>query len=208
MEILILASLLFSWAFQAPTPPTGVIEGRVGKNTEGTQENPFTGALGISLFLRIVDDTPSSYETGGWQVFPTGSFCPGPFQFFGTERVTPTLKHPRVSRGTARVRITALIREPPFDLVKAEAIFFIAAGPGGCGSPPPPVEGIPIGLGIEIPASGVTGETVNIGAKARARRSSQLVFLFSAATSAGQAGIIIGEAAASGDCRSASRSRA
>ncbi|MEE8586744.1 MAG: DUF11 domain-containing protein [Acidobacteriota bacterium] len=102
---------------------------------DGSQEKPFRGAA-IELFLDIQDDTvPSSYIWGGYQasrIGGTGTFCPGNFQFFGTEGRFFSLKHPRVASGTILIRVMGFVQEDGFELGTVEGDFYITQHPNGC----------------------------------------------------------------------------
>ncbi|MEE8586212.1 MAG: hypothetical protein V3T83_15315, partial [Acidobacteriota bacterium] len=183
---------------QEPTPAVvSLVATPSFTGRDGTLEKPFNGSA-IELFLEIEDDTPASYIWGGWQVAPAGFFCPGGFQYFGTEGRLFSLKHPRMRSGTGSIRIMGFFQEEGFALRTVEKTFYLEAHPEGCAG-----EGggdSPSGLSLQVsPPSASFGQTVTLTATAQSQ-SNSLTFLFyvSSSSQASSTGTLIGTRTGSG----------
>ncbi len=166
-------------AAQNGTPPTVTITGQQGTNTEGTMTNPFRGS-GIRLGLDIQDPDPSPVAISGWRQSSGGDFCPGSFQFFGSEGPDPVLVHPRVESGLANITVSVNVTESPHDPVVGQRTFFVAPPDDGQGCPNGPAQDV----ALSVPQEVGLGETIPLVGSARDVDSPNLVFRFFVSSSA------------------------
>ncbi|HSR49186.1 MAG TPA: DUF11 domain-containing protein [Acidobacteriota bacterium] len=191
VRILITSFLIFltptlSLAQEVNQPPTVEILGRQGDNHDGTLENPFNGT-GIALQLKITDPDGGFYDAT-WQASWGGSFCPGVFQWFGTEGFRPFFVSPRVRRGLARITIISPVVDQLNRTIEAERTFIVEPHPDGCegsGGGDDPGGDSPSQLQLQAsPVLAQLGQTINLTASAKDSNDSSLTFMFYVSTSA------------------------
>lgn len=188
LPVAILAHLVAVQAQQTPAS-FSLIATPDADGNDGSEQKPFRGS-GIELFLKIEDETPGAYQWGGFlalRIGGGGEFCPGRFQFFGTENRLFFLKLPRVASGTVVIRVSGLVQETGFELQTVEGDFFIAQHPFGCDGSVPPTGGNPVINSFSANNSTNTakaGGTIRLSARATDDDTSLTFFFFRTTASA------------------------
>lgn len=193
------------------TPPTGELLLLTRGDQDGTQAHPYQDSTGFSVFLQLMDETPTQYVRNWLPAEQTGAFCDSILpQWFGTESVNPKLTHSRVRTGIAQIRVSVLVLETgAASAVKIQKTVYVAADSRGCsGSTPttpttpsaPQAVTISSNLGTTLPNS-----TIQLTARATDSDSLTFKFYASSVASASVQGTLIGTQTASGCSVSCSR---